>query len=130
MDLSDMTDVVKGRAQVMLAALVAIAFALLSCAAGVGWWLAASDRDQARGELVAAQRDNAELRGSIRVQNEAVGAMQRATALADERGRAAQAASEVAGRRFEAALAKIGSTHAVTCADAMPAVNALLETVR
>lgn len=130
MELSDVTDIAKGRAQAVLAALVAIAFALLASAAGVGWWLAAVDRDQARSALVTTQRENAELRGSLRTQNSAIEAMQRATALADDRGRAAWQVAEAAGRRYDSALAKIGQSRAVTCTEAMPAVNSLLESLR
>lgn len=128
-DLGDIESAITGRAQTALLIGAVILCACLLCSAGVGWWLAAEDRDEARSRLVQEQRDNAELRGSLKAQNEAVAAMQLATAQAQDRGRAAQQAAEAAGRRYDAGLKKIGAAHAATCADAMPAVNALLESV-
>ena len=76
-------------------------------------------------------RSEAYLTGAaLRNSNSAIEAMQRATALADDRGRAAQQVAEAAGRRYDSALAKIGQARAVTCAEAMPAVNSLLESLR
>lgn len=110
--------------------LLAILLLVVVGAGSALWWSALSERDKAQEQLAATQRDNAELRGSLRTQNSAIEAMQRATALAEDRGRAAQQIAESAGRRYDSALAKIGGSRAVTCADAMPAVNALLESVR
>lgn len=97
---------------------------------GAGWWLAARDRDRARVELVEERRQNVVLRASIAVQNSAVNAMQLATAQADARGQAAQVQAAAAGRRYDAALARLVPARATTCAEAMPAVNQLLEDVR
>lgn len=110
----------------------AIAAALLASllATAAGWWLAAHDRDSARTALTKEQGVSAELRASIAIQNSAVGAMQTATAQADARGQAAQQMAAAAGRRYDAALAKLGTARAITCAEAMPAVNQLLESVR
>lgn len=111
---------------------IVLAVLMLVSSAGLGfeWWLAAHDRDVARVDLKAEQGVSAELRASISIQNSAVDAMQRATAQADERGRAAQQLAAVNGRRFDAALAKLAGQHAMTCGDAMPAVNQLLKDVK
>ncbi len=105
---------------------------LLATSAGLGggWWLAAHDRDSARAALATERVVSAELKASIAIQNSAVSAMQAATAQADARGQAAQQLAAAAGRRYDAALVKLGLTRAVTCADAMPAVNQLLESIR
>ncbi|WP_348698463.1 hypothetical protein [Duganella fentianensis] len=97
---------------------------------GGGWWLAAHDRYTALTALEAEQGISALLRASIEVQNSAIDAMQAATVQADARGQAARQMAAAAGRRYDIALAKLGTVRAVTCADAMPAVNQLLESVR
>ncbi len=98
--------------------------------AGTGWWLAAAARDQALARLVAEQGANAALRASIGIQNSAVMSMHDATIAADKRRRAAEALAAVAGRRYDAAQAKLAGARATTCDEAMPYVNQLLEGVR
>ncbi|MGV7210513.1 hypothetical protein ACLB1G_21980 [Oxalobacteraceae bacterium A2-2] len=56
--------------------------------------------------------------------------MAKATAEARARGQAAQVQAQAAGRRYDAALAQLAGARATSCADAMPAVNQLLEQVR
>ena len=112
------------------AIVLAVLLVVTTCGLGFEWWLAAHDRDVARIDLTAEQGVSAELRASISIQNSAVEAMQRATAQADERGRAAQQLAAANGKRFDGALAKLAGAHAATCAEAMPAVNQLLKDVR
>jgi len=114
-----------------IAALVlAILLLLVITGAGTGWWLAAAARDQALARLVVEQRASAALRASIGVQNEAVESMQRATAQAQARGAAARAEAAAVGRRHDAAQAQLAGARAITCDEAMPYVNQLLESVR
>jgi hypothetical protein len=103
---------------------------IVGAGAGTGWWLAASARDQALADLRAEQGVSAGLRAGIAVQNAAVDGMAKATAEAKERGQAAQAQAQAAGRRYDAALQQLAGARATSCADAMPAVNQLLEQVR
>lgn len=114
--------------------IVAIALAALMLVGGgsmgAGWWLAARDRDQARADLKTEQGVSEQLRGAIREQNRAVDAMAKAKEAADARGLAAQALAAANGKRFDGALAKLASARATTCAEAMPAVNQLLEAIR
>lgn len=113
-------------------ATVALAILLLvaTTGAGTGWWLAAAARGEALESLKAEQGANAELRASIGVQNEAVESMQRAAAQAQARGDAARAAAAAAGRRLDAALAKLTGARATTCDEAMPFVDQLLKDVK
>jgi phosphopentomutase len=92
--------------------------------------MAAHDRDQARAELKVEQDANVDLRTSIREQNRAVEAMGKAKEIADARGAEAQRLAAANGRRFDGALEQIKGAKATTCADAMPAVNQILEAVR
>ncbi|MET3135276.1 hypothetical protein AAKU55_005584 [Oxalobacteraceae bacterium GrIS 1.11] len=107
--------------------------ALLVLLAGVGggtsagWWLAARDRDQARAGLNMERAVSAGLRAGIREQNAAVSALSAAKEAADARGLLAKQLAAANGRRFDGALARIKDAKATTCADAMPAVNLLLE---
>lgn len=114
--------------------LAALALAALLLAgggsAGTGWWMAAHDRDQARADLKTEQGVSEQLRGAIREQNLAVDAMAKAKAAADARGKAAQQLAAANGRRYAGALERIASAKATTCAEAMPAVNSLLEAMR
>ena len=98
--------------------------------AGTGWWLAAGARDQALASLKVEQGASAALRASIGVQNEAVQSMHRATAQAQSRGAAARAAAAAAGRRLDAAQARLAGARATTCDEAMPYVNQLLKDVK
>ncbi|MES2262075.1 MAG: hypothetical protein V4724_26440 [Pseudomonadota bacterium] len=109
------------------AAIVLLAALLLT---GAGWALAAHDRDVARVDLGAERTRNDELRTSIREQNRAVETMGTAKALAEARGQAAQQAAAATGKRFDGALQRLVGARATTCAEAMPAVNLLLESVR
>jgi hypothetical protein len=105
-----------------------IAAALLAAlaGAGAGWWLAARDRDQVRIDLIAERTTSEGLRTDIREQNRAVDALAKAKAAADARGALAQQLATANGKRFDGALAQIAAARATTCAEAMPAVNQLL----
>lgn len=97
---------------------------------GAGWWLAARDRDAARAELVAERKVSEELRASIREQNRAVEALGQAKAQAEQRGEQAARLAAANGRRFDDALGRIANAKATTCAEAMPAVDAVLEAIQ
>lgn len=112
------------------AVVLAVLLLVVVAGAGTGWWLSAAARDQALASLKAEQGASADLRASIGVQNEAVESMQRATAQAQARGDAARAAAAAAGRRLDAAQARLAGARAATCDEAMPYVNQLLENVR
>lgn len=112
-------------AVVLLAALLVV-----GAWTGGGWYLAARDRDAARVDLAAERSANAELRGAIKVQNDAVEAAGDAKLLAEARGQAAQQQAAAAGRRFDAALAKVAGARATTCDEAMPTVDLILEATR
>lgn len=114
-----------------IAAILLLALLLVvGAGAGGGWWLAAHDRDQAETQLALERLRTAELATSIREQNRAVDALATAKREADARGLAAQQIAAATGRRYDGALARIAGNKATTCADAMPAVNQLLEGVR
>ena len=112
-------------AVVLLAALLVV-----GAWAGGSWYLAARDRDAARVELAAERSANAELRGAIQAQNAAVEAAGDAKLLAEARGKDAQQQAAAAGRRFDAALAKVAGARATTCDEAMPTVDLILEATR
>lgn len=114
----------------VVAIVLAGALLIVASGAGMAWWLAAGDRDQARGALLAEQGVSAELRASIGEQNRAVEGMAAATLAAQQRGEAAQAAAAVAGRKYNAAQAQLAGVRATTCDEAMPAVRRMLEDVR
>lgn len=99
-------------------------------ATGTGWWLAAGDRDLALVDLKAERGVSADLRASIAEQNRAVDGMARATLAAQQRGEAAQAAAAAAGKKYSAAQAQLAGVRATTCDEAMPAVRAMMESVR
>lgn len=109
---------------------LAVLLLVVITGAGTGWWLAAAARDQALASLKEEQGVSAELRASIGVQNSAVKSMHDATVAADKRRRAAQELAAVNGRRLDAAQAKLTGARAITCNEAMPFVNKLLEDVR
>lgn len=115
-----------------MSAVTALGAALLivASAAGTGWWLAVGDRDTARAALVVEQGVSADLRASIAEQNRAVDGMARATAMAQQRGEAAQVAAAAAGKKYSAAQAQLAGVRATTCDEAMPAVRRMLEDVR
>jgi predicted negative regulator of RcsB-dependent stress response len=121
--------VVAGIWKVAAVVLAVLLLVVITCA-GTGWWLAAAARDQALASLKTEQGAAAALRASIGVQNEAVESMQRATAQAQARGAAARAAAVAAGRRYDAAQAKLAGARAATCDDAMPYVNQLLKDMK
>lgn len=99
-------------------------------AGGALWWSATSARDQAVTELKAEQGVSAELRAGVVAQNTAILAQARLAREAEARGLAAQQLAAANGRRFDGALQRIAGARATTCAEAMPAVNQLLESVR
>lgn len=114
------------------AAAIVLAAVLLvvTGAAGTGWWLAASDRNQVLVDLKAEQGVSAGLRASIAEQNLAVDGMARATLLAQQRGEAAQAAAVAAGKKYDKAQAQLAGVRATTCDEAMPVVRQMMESVR
>ncbi|HEX8610125.1 MAG TPA: hypothetical protein VF800_02460 [Telluria sp.] len=112
-------------AVVLLAALLVV-----GAWAGGGWFLAARDRDAVRADLVAERSANAELRAGIALQNSVVEAAGAAKLVAEARGQDAQQVAAAAGRRFDAALAKVAGARATTCDEAMPTVNLILEATR
>ncbi|NHZ94541.1 hypothetical protein [Massilia sp. CCM 8734] len=114
----------------VIAVILLAALLVVGAWAGGGWFLAARDRDAARVELADERSANAELRGAIQAQNAAVEAAGAAKLVADARGQVAQQQAAVAGKRFDAALAKVAGVRATTCDEAMPAVNVILESVR
>lgn len=119
-----------GAAWKVATAVLAGVILVVGVGAGTGWWLAASDRDQARRELKAEQGVSAELRTAIGTQNAAIGLLGQQKLEAEERGTAARALAAADGQRFDAALRRMDGTRVVSCADAMPFVNQLLEDVR
>lgn len=114
----------------VIAIVLAAVLLVVASATGTGWWLADGDRDQALVDLKAEQGVSAALRASIAEQNQAVDGMARATLAAQQRGEAAQAAAAAAGKKYSAAQAQLAGVRAMTCAEAMPAVRAMLEIVR
>ncbi|MDQ1921300.1 hypothetical protein [Massilia pseudoviolaceinigra] len=113
-------------AAIVLAALLLMVLS----AAGTGWWAIASARDQALADLHAEQAITAQLRTAIQAQNDAVEEAGTAKLLAEARGQAAQQQAAAAGRRFDAALAKVAGARATTCDEAMPAVNVILDAIK
>ncbi|UOD31677.1 hypothetical protein INH39_08345 [Massilia violaceinigra] len=114
-----------------LASAVLLAALLVTVSAGAtAWWLAASARDQAQAELRAQQTLVTRLRGALDAQNAAVAAAGLATTLAEQRGEAARQQAAASARRFDLALARVAGVKATTCAEAMPAVNLILESIR
>ncbi|MFS2007981.1 hypothetical protein ACEN9F_30675 [Duganella sp. CT11-25] len=97
---------------------------------GFGWWLAAHDRDVARADLKTEQGVSAALRAGINTQNAAIITLGQEKLEAEKRGLAAQQLAAANGRRFDGALAKLEGARAITCAEAMPAVNQLLKDIR
>ncbi|MCY0910824.1 hypothetical protein [Massilia antarctica] len=111
-------------AVVLLAALL-----MVMSAGGVGWWMIASARDQALADLKNEQAVSTQLRAGIVAQNTAIEAAGIAKAAAEVRGQVAQQQAAAAGKRFDAALARVAGVRATTCDEAMPAVNVILESV-
>ncbi|NHZ78455.1 hypothetical protein F2P44_04025 [Massilia sp. CCM 8695] len=112
------------------AIVLAAALLMVLSAAGTGWWAIAGARDQALADLHAEQGITTQLRGAIQLQNSVVEASAAAKAAAEARGQAAQQQAAAAGRRFDAALAKVAGARATTCDEAMPTVNTILEATR
>lgn len=109
-------------------AVIVLLFALAG--ASIEWWLTARERDQARAGLAVERTRADQLSAAVREQNRAVDVLAAAKTAADARGLAAQQLAAANGKRFDGALAKIASAKAQTCADAIPAVNQLLESMQ
>jgi len=113
---------------------IALVLAVLLLAAGAGggfeWWTAAHDRDLARTDLKAERETTSLLRSAVDSQNAAADALAAAKKLAEQKGAAAQALADANGKRYAAAAAALAQAKAVTCDDAMPAIDKLLESVR
>jgi len=112
------------------AILLACLLLITGAGLGGGWWLAARDRDKAEVALRTELGVSTELRAGINTQNAAIIALGNEKLKAEARGLAAQQLAAANGRRFDGALAKLAGARATTCAEAMPAVNQLLESVR
>jgi hypothetical protein len=97
---------------------------------GFGWWLAAHDRDVARTDLKTEQGVSAALRTGIDSQNTAILDQAKLARAAEKRGDDARQAAAASGRRYDAALAELTGRNAMTCTEAMPAVNQLLKDIR
>lgn len=110
--------------------IVAVASLLLAASAAGSWWLTAHDRDLARQQLNAEQAKSAALTAAIETQNIMIGRLAGAKADADARRLSAERAAAVAGKPYTAAHAALANARAITCDEAMPAVNKLLESVR
>lgn len=118
--------------QLWKAAAIALLALQLVVAGGMGfeWWSAAHDRDAARADLGTERTRADALQAGIREQNRAMEVLTKAKADADARGATAQQLAAANGRRFDGALQQLAGARAATCADAMPYVNQLLESVR
>jgi len=113
-----------------IAAALALTLLIVGGWTGAGWWLAARDRDAARVELAAERDRSAQLAASVTRQNEAIDALAIAKSEAEVRGQAAQRVAAASGKRFDRVLAATRATRAVSCADAMPVVDMVLDAVR
>jgi hypothetical protein len=114
-----------------IATLVLVALLLAGGGAGGAlWWSAASARDQALIDLKVEQGVTAKLRAGVDVQNRAIVQWYEQAKAAEARGTAARLAAEVHGRRYDQALQQLAGAHAMTCAEAMPYVSKMLESVR
>ncbi|NIA00886.1 hypothetical protein [Massilia sp. CCM 8734] len=121
---------VKGGLWQIAAIVLLVVLIVVVSAGGTGWWMIASARDQALADLKDEQAASAALRLAIERQNGVVTAAGAAKLEADARGQAAQQQAAVAGRRFDAALAKVAGARATTCDEAMPTVDLILEATR
>lgn len=114
-----------------VATLVLLAILLVGGGAGGAlWWSATAARDKALVDLKAVQGENVQLRAGVDDQNRAIQTWYRASEDAKARGQAAQQQASINGQRFDGALQQLAGVNAMTCADAMPYVNQLLEKVR
>ncbi len=110
-----------------------VLLAILLAGGGAGgalWWSATAARDKALTDLAAEKGINAQLRAGVDDQNRAIQTWYRASEDAKARGQVAQQQAAINGQRFDAALQQLAGAKATTCADAMPFVNQLLDTVR
>lgn len=113
---------------VAIALLVAGMFA--AAGAGLGWWLAARERDAARAELLLERSLSALYRSALLEQNRAVDLLAAQKEQALERGAQARQLAAANGKRYDLALAQAKDARAISCVDAMPAVNRILEAIR
>ncbi|MDC8756275.1 hypothetical protein [Janthinobacterium fluminis] len=110
--------------------LLAAGLLAATAGAGIGWGLAAHDRNQAQAELAVERRRADDLGDQVREQNRAVDALAAAKTAAEARGATARQLAAANGKRYDAALVRLADARATTCDEAMPAVNQLLESVR
>lgn len=114
-----------------LAAIALLAAGMAAAAgAGLGWWLAARERDAARAELLVERSLSALYRSALLEQNRAADLLAAQKEQAIERGARARQLAAANGKRYDLALAQAKSATAISCADAMPTVNRILETIR
>jgi Tfp pilus assembly protein PilO len=128
--LGDLASTVSGGLWKVVSVVLLVLLVAVGCGTGFGWWLAAHDLDQARADLKAEQVVAGKLRSELGIQNAAVAALGREKKAADERRAAAEQLAAANGRRFDTALAGLAGVKATTCAEAMPAVNKMLEAIR
>jgi hypothetical protein len=120
-------------------AIKAIAGALILAAlvAGYAYWrkgiydegYAARDAEAVK-QLAIKGMEIGDLKASIREQNRAVETMGAAKQAAEARGAAARLAANASAARLDKVIDQFGAAKAVTCAEAMPTVDAVLRGVR
>ncbi|CUI05280.1 hypothetical protein [Massilia antarctica] len=113
-----------------IAAALLLVLGITCVASGTGWFLARRERDLARAELLAERDKRAACSAALDQQNSALAELAEQKAAADLRGQAARQAAAAQGKRFDQALAQVRNAKATTCAEAMPAVNMILEFIR
>lgn len=114
-----------------IATLVLLAILLAGGGAvGALWWAAAAARDQALADLEMEKGVTAQLRAGVDDQNRAIQQWYAASKDAEARGRAAMQLAAANGQRYDRALEQLAGARATTCAEAMPYVNKMLESVR
>jgi hypothetical protein len=94
----------------------AIAALLLAAGAGGGWAIAAHDRNVVRADLAKAQDENKNLSSALRDQNIAVAGLAAATAEAERRRLAAEAAAKPAIAQSAARASAASASKAPDCA--------------
>jgi hypothetical protein len=128
--LDAVTGAAGGQLWKVAAAALAGLLLVMGVAGGTALWLKDRALTQAQANLQAANTRADDYQGRIREQNRATEVLAKAKVEADARGAAARAQAVEQGRRFDGALQQLAGARATTCADAMPAVNQLWESVR
>lgn len=113
-----------------VAAVLLLVLGMACVACGTGWFLALRERDSALAELDTERDQRAACGAALDQQNSAMVELAEQKAAADLRGQAARQLAAAEGKRFDQALAQVRGAKATTCAEAMPAVNMILESIR